>query len=170
MADTEVILARELFPSSSEGDGLVIGSKRTEMSTAGVKVIKEDRFGDALVIEDYDSDTAHTEWHEGKGKEIELQPRGKYALNTDSLAFAEAYAREEENDEGHKARDSHQFQIVQFNLPGTYCDHCGTLIWGITGKQGMKCDGKHIFFLSVHYYYFSKLQKQSKIFYPDCNI
>ena len=141
MADTAVI-SRDLFPSTEEDEDS-FSTKKTETLSGGVKVIKEDRFGDALVIEDYDSETTN-DWHEGKGKEIELQPRGKYAIDADSLAFAEAFAGDEE---AHKARDSHQFQMVQFSLPGTYCDHCGTLIWGITGKQGMKCDGKFPFFL-----------------------
>jgi len=126
MADTEGP-SRELFHSDEESP-----RNRNETISGGVKVTKEDRFGDALVIEDYESGLPAS--LQGKGHEIELLPRGKFAIDEEALVDIA------EEEESRKARDSHQMKPVQFNLPGTYCDHCGTLIWGLTGKQGLKCD------------------------------
>lgn len=39
----------------------------------------------------------------------------------------------------------HRFKVYNYKSP-TFCEHCGTLLWGLA-RQGLKCDGE--FLMSV---------------------
>lgn len=34
----------------------------------------------------------------------------------------------------------HRFKVYNYKSP-TFCEHCGTLLWGLA-RQGLKCDGE----------------------------
>ena len=34
----------------------------------------------------------------------------------------------------------HTMKATRFNGP-TYCDHCGSMLWGLVGRQGLSCSG-----------------------------
>jgi len=36
----------------------------------------------------------------------------------------------------------HRFKVYNYKSP-TFCEHCGTLLWGLA-RQGLKCDGESL--------------------------
>jgi len=86
-------------------------------------------------------DFAHTNFVKDEGRDE------SYICGIDNvIKFFEALVAEGET---HATGEAHDFKLVYFMSP-TFCTHCNKFIWGVSSKQGYKCQKKGCEFTAAH--------------------
>lgn len=71
-------------------------------------------------------------WAAHLGDYGKLRPRDTHAVRSPSFF--------QFHKERFKIDMPHRFKVYNYKSP-TFCEHCGTLLWGLA-RQGLKCDGE----------------------------